>query len=239
MLGNHGKAIKWIWTSCALFCLCTSCSSIATRSGSVKELSSEHRALIRSLGIIVHKESEFTITYSADQEASLGAVIILGPLGAWAERASRISDDENTAEDIKPLLADFDPQLYMKQKLFEYFSKSSIAEKSLPIDTDKPTIISQENIDTILEVNIRYWGLRRCLDTENKNLLNVIFDTNSKLLSAGTGEVVWEYNKIFIDNNKYSLYDFRSNPGLLKKVMEQAARSCSQRIFNEIQYSQN
>lgn len=211
-----------------LLCLLLTSCSTATRSGTMKQLDSKTLTGIKKFGIFVKKMGEFKVMSASERHSGWGGI---------GESIARYGADTRSASEMIPMLGDFDPKTYIREKLYDFLSHSKPVNELVSIETINPSVIKEKQIDTTLEVIIEVWGLRRGLDpTVSKS--SAVFDIKAKMVKTSTGEIIWVFNYLYLDSQQYSQENFLSQPELLKKVMTQSANRVSERIFNEIRYSQ-
>jgi hypothetical protein len=105
--------------------------------------------------------------------------------------------------------------------------------------SSQPSGAAQENcVDTLFVVTVRKWGLRPPLESKyrmgNKAAAQLELDVNLKLVSSGTGKVLWESDEYYMDSKCYTLGDFKSRQGLLVSRMELALQKVCEWTANEI-----
>jgi len=211
-----------------LICLNLISCTFANRSGTLHQLDSKHIANIKKLCIIVKKENDFKMMYAGERHSGWGGI---------HEASVRDYYDEESTKEMRTKLGNLDPQLSIQENLFEYLNKAETFNEIISIDNISPSTMKENKIDVVLKITIKEWGLRRGM-RRNEIKTQVIFDIMANMVKVDTSKILWKFNYLYFDSEKYLIETFLSHPGLFEKVITKATMKISERIYNEIIYSQ-
>ena len=157
--------------------------------------------------------------------------------------------NERLEENLESNLIQFKPDELMSQKLKEYL-ESSNAGFTAEITKDKsPTMLKSEGFDTILEVDLKGWGIVRCVVSIQSILreeltlkqaflsLNIVkarIRTLGRMHSIDDESIVWEREEIYRDKECYELKDLETQPELLVDILARSIQILAENTVNEI-----
>ena len=158
--------------------------------------------------------------------------------------------NERLEESLEPDLIQFEPDELMSQKLKNYL-ESSNAGFTAEITTDKSTdILKSEGFDTILEVDLKYWGVVECIISiksilseeitlkqaflSRDNLVKARIRTFGRMLSIDNESIVWEREDNYIDDECYKLKDLETQPELVVDILARSIQILAENTVNEI-----
>ena len=195
-------------------------------------------AKIKTIGITVKKDENFSVRLSREEFSATGLVagqILLGLpgalLGTGIEAARRNSADLAIEEQFKPLLGNYDPQKEMGQKMLHHLQPTKQFTEVVIIDAQDDSSPRGRELDSLVEVTLREWGLRRCVGPEQN--VQIGLNINGKLLLK-SGSTIWERDELYLDGTCRPWGDFLSHEGLLKGALANAIENLSGKIANEI-----
>lgn len=213
-------------------------SSCTPTTGTRVRLSPTNLSKIKSIGVMVKKEGDFSVRLSREELSATGIVVgsifgVVGTLvGAGAEVAGRQSADQRIEEQFKPVVGDYDPRRLMTERLHHYLLSAGPFKDVVTADKEVGALKGKES-DALLEVTLREWGLRRCLGPAGENI-QVGLDIQGKMLRLDDGTAVWERDELYLDGACLPWRDFLSRERLLKDTFSKAIDNLSGKIVNEI-----
>jgi len=204
--------------------------SCASLTGTKTELEKTNLQGVKSLGVTVVEEEDFSVMLSRDKSTATGAYF--GSfVGAAVESGIRSSKDKKLEEEFEPIVADIDLPAMMSERLRRYLEASGVFDSVEVIEVSQADSLPT-NIDAYLKVTAKSWGLRLCPGSENK--LQVAFGINSVLKKLDTGEIIWERDSSCYEGKCYTKEQFQNQEGLLMDAFETGIDNVSGRIANEI-----
>lgn len=180
---------------------------------------------------MVKKEEEFSVRLSRQEMTATGAVFF-GLLGAGVEAAVRHSADTRVEEQFKAIIAIYDPKKPMIERLYHYL-RSSRSFATVVADVGDDAVLRPKGLDSVLEVTLKEWGLRRC-PGPSPDRVQIGLNVYAKMFLLGEGSTVWERDELHLDGECRPWQDYRSDEGLLKQVLSRALDNLSGKIVNEI-----
>ncbi|MFQ5542039.1 MAG: hypothetical protein ACE5E2_04350 [Candidatus Binatia bacterium] len=208
-------------------------SSCTATTGTRIPLSQPNLTKIKTIGIIVKKEEEFSVRLSREKMTGTGA-ILFGLIGAGIEAATRASADEKLEEKLKPIVGDYDPTKLMDERLHLYLQSAKVFSTVVSIDVEDRDVLKGKALDAFLEVMLKQWGLRLCLSPGSGEQVQVGLNVHGRMFLLQDGSTVWERDELYLDGECHAVGDFRSREGLLKDVLARAIDNLSGRIVNNI-----
>lgn len=190
---------------------------------------------IKTIGIIVKKEEDFSVRLSREKTTATGAVLF-GLIGAAVEAGARSSADIQREEKFKPLVGDYDPQKLMDERLHHYLQLAKVFNTVISIDDPDHKVLKGKELDGILEVTLKEWGLRLCLNPGSQEQVQVGVSVHGRMFLLEDGSSVWERDELYLNGECHPVENFRSHEGLLKDGLSRTIDNLSGKIVNEIRF---
>ena len=206
-------------------------SSCTPTTGIRVPLSLTNLSKVKSIGVIVKKEEDFSVRLSREEMTATGAVFF-GLLGAGIEAAARHSADTRVEEQFKPIIAAYDSKKTMIERLHHYL-RSSGSFSTVVADGGEDAMLIPKRLDGVLEVTLKEWGLRRC-PGPSPDRVQVGLNVYARMFLLEGGSTVWERNELYLDGECHPWQEFRSHEGLLNEVLLRTIDNFSGKIVNEI-----
>lgn len=200
-------------------------ASCTPTTGTRVSLNPSNLSKIKSIGVVVTKEEDFSVRLSREEGTATGAALF-GLIGAGIEAAARDSSDKQVEEQFKSIVADYNPNKPMSDRLRHHLRESG----SFNTIADGALLRSKE-LDASLEVTIREWGLRRCAG--KSGTVQVGFNLYARVVLVDNGSTVWERNELYLDGECRPWQEFKANGRLLKSVFARSIDNVSGKIVNE------
>jgi hypothetical protein len=181
---------------------------------------------IKSIGVLVKKDEDFSVRLSREEMSNTGAAF--GLIGVGIEAAVRRSSDKDKEEQIKPSLGNFDPQAPLTERLRFHLQEGAIATSEVTDGGEKTAA------DAILEVTVRQWGLRRCPGPAPE-VVQAGFNVNGKLYRASGHATVWEREELYLNGDCRPWSMFRSEE-LANDILPRALDALATKLVYEILY---
>lgn len=218
---------------------CATTNVITT--GTKGQLTSENKNKIKRIGIVIKQEKDFNFTSEIlnMSNASQWAPGLLGKVVRDAERQNRGEYDKEQAEALKPLHKQYDLSTNFQAKLSEYAMQAELFNDIVNINEDDIKNPKIKNIDAVLQVIVREWGLRRCTDPEKhlKGYLELELDINAKIFSIDSFDnEIWSMDELYVSGKKYLIDEIYNNPIILKNLLDYGINELSKEIINKILY---
>lgn len=247
---EYNKKTVWIITTTTLFFLVMILSGCATgRTGTHVEPSFEDISRIEKVGLCVVVERGFAVRlqYVSNADRSwLEQILVehLGrPVGSFVYGGvigiiSEYSPDRQATVALTPESTKIKSAYAIGNVMVNKLETDKVFPEIELVQSQSFAAAQESGIDTFLTIKIRRWGLRPPLgtnyDTGDKAQTQLELDVNLKLISTATRKIIWERDEFYIDNESYSLGDFKSKAGLLASRMEYALQLVCDRTANEI-----
>jgi hypothetical protein len=184
------------------------------------------------LGLGAHRGARLA---GADADTAVG--VGMG-VGVAAAVAGEFSPDKRATRAMKSEAAQLDSARAIGRALLDIFQTTNVFPSIELMPSGSPTTAGEGGKDTILVVTVRRWGLRPPLgstyDSGDKAAAQLELDVNLTLVSCTTGDVLWERDEFYLDDEFHSLGDFKSQAGLLVSRMEHALRSVCDTTAREV-----
>jgi hypothetical protein len=207
-------------------------ASCTPTTGTRISLTPTNLSKIKSIGVVVKKEEDFSVRLSREEMSNAGAVM-LGLIGAGIEAVARRSSDRGIEEQFKPIIADYDPKKPLIDRLKHHLQSSGSFSSSVVADGGEGAISSLKGLDGILEVTLREWGLRRCPGPAAETV-QTGFNVNGKLCLTGDHTIVWEREELYLDGDCRPWPAFRSREMLVQDILPRAIDNLASKLVYEI-----
>jgi len=196
-------ASRYLYFSFFLSILLILSSCAKTRT--ITPITQSNRSKIKKIAILVEADDEFSISVSKEKRrfyslilelgcrsgasggsgyAAAGAAVFCGfaavatLIGAAIEEPIRSHIDEKHEEVLEAKLTHFHPGELMTEKLKNYLELSNAGFTAEIPEVNSPSILKAKGFDSVLEVNLKEWGLTLCpiasspdLDPEEREIL--------------------------------------------------------------------
>jgi len=213
---------------CFLVAALVTLASCTPTTGTKVTLNQAEISKIKSVGVLVKTEEEFSVRLSREEMSNAGASMF-GLIGVGVEAAIRRSSDKNVEEQLKASVGNYDPEKSLAERLRYHLQISgSIGAASKPEnigDVSKQT-------DAVLEVTIREWGMRRCPGPATE-VVQAAFNVNGKLYRTGDRDVVWERDELYLNGDCRPWAAFKSED-LSKEILPRAVDTLASKLVYEI-----
>lgn len=186
---------------------------------------------IKSIGVMVKNEENFSVRLSREEMTAAGAVLF-GLLGAGIEAAARHSADTHLEERFKPIVGGYDPEKLMNERLRHYLQLAG-SFIAVVADAGDGAMLRGKGLDGVLEVTLKEWGLRRCPGPSPEKV-QVGLNVHARMFLLEDSNTVWERDELYLDGDCQPWQDFRSHEGLLRNVLTRAIDNLSGKIVNDI-----
>jgi len=206
-------------------------SSCTPTTGTRVPLNPTNLSKIKSIGVMVKKEEDFSVRLSREEMTATGAVFF-GLLGAGIEAAARQSADTGVEEQFKTIIAAYDPKKPMIERLHHHL-RSSGSFSTMVAEVGEDAVLKRNGLDGVLEVTIREWGLRRC-PGPSPDRVQVGLNVHARMFLREEGSTVWERDELYRDGECRPWQDFLSHQGLLKEGLSRTIDNLAGKIVNEI-----
>ena len=189
---------------------------------------------ILNLGVRVIQNEEFSVNVSRMKSSAKGAARF-GLLGAGVEAAMRSSSDSSEAERFEAILRDFKIKDLMDERLRYHLKQAKTFSEIVSLTAEDDS--GERNIsstDSVLEVTMKEWGLRRCFSPGSQQRVQVGLVLEASLSTSKEGEAAWEREELYLDRDCLSLDQFRSQNGLLIENLSRATDILAAKMVNDI-----
>ncbi len=138
----------------------------------------------------------------------------------------------------QPQSAPVDSQQAIGSALLNMFRTGNVFPAGELVQSGSLALARERGDDAVLVFRIWRWGLRRPPGTRyeqgDKALAQLELNVQLRLVSSATQKVLWERNESYVDSERYTLGDFRSQEGLVVSRMERALQQACDWTANEI-----
>src|ERR1041384_6626306 len=141
--------------------LCLGLSACTTATGTRVRLNEASLSNIKTLGVLIKTNQDFSVRLSRDRMTGTGAVIG-GLIGAGIEAGVRTSNDEHLQKRLRPLIGEFEVQAALQTDLQKHLGAANIFSAVQPVANERQRALSASGIDGVLEVTVTQWGLVVC-----------------------------------------------------------------------------
>lgn len=186
---------------------------------------------INKIGIIVKKESNFSVNLSRDKMTNT-STCLFGLLGYAIEHSARANIDQNLANEFRPQIGIFNPEKRMEEKLLYYLQSAEVFRTVEIGGAEGHALLKKMQFDAVLKIMIKEWGLRLCVGADKKEQLQAGIDIHALLIEDGTA--IWERDELYLDGDCYSLEELRSQKEIVENNLARTVDDLSARIVNEI-----
>ncbi len=194
-------------------------------------------AKIRAVAIAVRKDEDFSVrvfrvTERWIESGSKEEAALLAPLFIiqWARWASQSSQDAALAAEVRPLLEDYDPVPLLAEKLRDRLQERRFAIIRL---VDPKSVKKLTDVDAVLEVTLKEWGLYRCWD--DHEALRVGLRTQTKMILREDRETVWERDQLDLEDC-HPRSTILTEKGYLREMLSRAVHNQSSKIAGELTF---
>lgn len=188
---------------------------------------------IKAIGVTVKNEEDFSVRLSREEMTATGAVLF-GLLGAGIEAAARHSADRGVEEQFKPIMATYDPKKPMNERLHHHL-QSSGSLMTVVGDIGDNAVSRPKELDGVLEVTLKEWGLRRC-PGPSPDRVQIGLNIYARMSVVQDRSTVWERDELYLDGECRPWQDYRSHEGLLKEALSRTLDNLAGKIVNEFLY---
>jgi len=110
--------------------------------------------------------------------------------------------------------------------------------------------LKSEGFDTILEVDLKYWGIVECIISIQSilskeitlkqaflsmdNLVKARITTSGRMHSIDNKSIVWEREEIYKGKECYELKELEKQPELLADILTKSIQNLAENTVNEI-----
>lgn len=188
-------------------------------------------AKIKAIAVTVKNEEDFSVRLSREEMTATGAVLF-GLLGAGIEAAARHSADRGVEEQFKAIMATYDPKKPMNDSLHRHL-RSSGSLVTVVGDIGDNAVSRLKQLDGVLEVTLKEWGLRRC-PGPSPDRAQIGLNIYARMSLAQEWSTVWERDELHLDGECRPWQDYRSHEGLLKEALSRTLNNLAGKIVNEI-----
>jgi hypothetical protein len=169
----------------------------------------------------------------------LGDATVFGTgVGAAAVVAGEFSPDKRATRALNSEAAKMKSADAIGRFLVDRLQAATVFPEVELLPSQPADAAPENDMDARFVVTVRKWGLRPPLGSKygsgDKRLAQLELDVNLRLMSPGGERVLWERDEFYLDNECYSLGDFKSRAGLLVSRLELALQKVCDRTNNEI-----
>ena len=203
-------------------------------------------AKLQRLEISVTKGEEFSVSLARESELLPGGgPPMIGPMAlfalpvlvaATAVAVTRAAADAKHAEQLKPLLAGYDPAGAFADALVKNLRSERGSPIVVRVSAHDGNAAQRSDVDGTLYVDLKQWGLRRCESVNIGEGLQAGFYIETRMVSASSGNTLWNRNEYYVDGQCRRAVDFRVEDGSLVKALTQAVDHLSGKMANEIRF---
>lgn len=209
-------------------------SSCAPATGTKIHLGQQQLSQIKSLGVLVRKEEGFSVRISREmpiESAHLGSWMLLA---VPFEVAIRSGIDTATEEKLKPVVGAYDPRKELMTHLLQRLDSTKVFAKVSGITPDENTIREGRVFDGVLEVTLKQWGLRLCVDSDSEDKVQVAVAAYARIAVSEEDGTLWGRNEFYIDGRCHTLNEFQSREGLIKITLSRTMENLARKLINEV-----
>ncbi len=188
---------------------------------------------IKKLGTVVKSEQAFSVRVAREKMSNTG-VVFGGLLGAGIEAGIRSAADSKQEDELKPVLADFDPTRLLAEQLTNALRAQPAFRTADTANTSDPSVLKPEGFDSLLEVTLKEWGLRVCSTSDNTENVQAGYSIHGQLLLLDSSSPIWERFEVYLDGECYPVEVFRYRDGLLRTALSGAAEGLARRVVNDL-----
>jgi hypothetical protein len=203
-------------------------SSCTPTTGNKVAVNQTEVAKIKSIGVVVKKEEGFSVRLSREEMTNAGGAM-LGLIGVGIEAGMRRSSDKGLEEQFKPIVGDYAPENPLSERVIFHLQTSGSMNSFAFRDTEEA---SRKNVDAILELTVREWGLRRCPGTAAETV-QPGFNVNGKLYRKDDRRVLWEREEIYLNGDCRPWPAFKSDT-LVKDTLPAVIDNLATKLVYEI-----
>jgi len=136
---------------------------------------------------------------------------------------------------LESKLIQFHPDELMSDRLKHYLESSNAGFTAEIPEVKSPSILKAKGFDTILEINLKEWGLISC--GEKAFVAGILL--SGRMVSIDDNSTVWEREELHKDKKCYRLGALKTQPGLLADILSRAIQTLAENTVNEVLLSRN
>jgi hypothetical protein len=205
----------------------------ATQTGTKIEMLEGDLSNVHNLGVSVIEETGFKVMISQDEMTGTGAVVG-GMIGMAIEHGIRSYQDEKIQNEFDEFVQYINIEAMAMESVMHYLKESYSFYSINDLSEYESSSSLPEDMDAVLEIVIKEWGLHRCPAEED--MVQMGFNINSTLTLCENNRKVWERNDHYYSGKCYALQELEEDSDLFHEVISKAIEKVSGRIVYELVY---
>jgi len=237
-------------------------ASCAKSTRTITPLTQSDRSKIKKIAIFVDVDEEFDASVESLplEGPNIIGILIFSIIGYF------ITEHQNKKHEniFKEQLTEFHIDELFSDRLKYYLESSNAGFTAEVSDIKSADTLKAKGFDTILEVNLKEWGIVHCtaatftfpgqkkvkveeyedssfwdkLNKSNK-LIRSRIKLSGKILSIDDNNTLWEREELYTDNTCNYLEDVKSHPELLVNMLTRSIQSLAENTVKEFLLSEN
>jgi hypothetical protein len=210
--------------------------SCTSTTGTSVQMKPDHFDRIRTLGILVRQQEDFSVRLSREKTTNT-SVVFFGLIGAGVEGAVRSSTDREHAAALKNQVEQFKPATRLAESLKRHIEASNKFTRVECISADDAGTKQSALFDATLEITLGEWGLRLCIGQGEveRDRVQAAVELHSRILPGKDMAPIWERSDLHMDGSCHSMNELKSGEallGALSRVVDRAAgRTANEILF--------
>jgi len=231
--------------------------SCAPKSRTITPLTQSNRSKIKKIAVVVNVDEEFNVSveeYGSSPSSFYPHDIMIHLI---IDSITVHYLNEKHEEILESKLIQFLPDELISDRLKHYLESSNAGFTAEISKVKSPSILKAKGFDTILEVNLKEWGIVRCKATFpifgkkvkvekyhrssfwsgewiKPKIVRARIKLSGRMISIEDSSTVWEREELYMDETCYYLVDLKSQPELLVDMLTRAIQNLAENTVNEV-----
>jgi len=229
-------------------------ASCAKSTRTLTPLTHSNRSNVKKIAIFVEADEELDASVGETEglgkvAAVVGTVVVFslyapGPLLIPIFLLEHSQEQKNEGI-LESKLIQFHPDELMLDRLKHYFESSNAGFTAEIPEVKSPSMLKEKGFDTILEINLKEWGLNSCGEKEfldgkafaDEKAFAAGILLSGRMISIDNNSTVWEREELYKDKKCYRLVNLQTQPELLVDILSSAIQTLAENTVNEILYN--